>query len=142
MMAKQNWFKRKPEEQAESPSKKLFQKDGTSSRRIEENLSEGWRDDNGSMVVEVQAQGGEVMGEGDGGDGMDVVEGGSAPEDGQTYNLLNETSSQQTGSIPEKNMDSNRDPVSIRLGENGHPQKTKPNIPDIPEDSHMIKHWL
>ena len=29
----------------------------------------------------VQAQGGEVMGEGDGGDGMDVVEGGSAPEE-------------------------------------------------------------
>ena len=67
------------------------------------------------------------MGEGDGGDGMDVVEGGSAPEDGQTYNLLNETSSQQTGNIPEKNMDSNRDPVSIQLGENGQPQKMKPN---------------
>ena len=60
MMAKQNWFKRKPEDQAESPSKKmkLVQKDGNSSRRME-NLPEGWRtfqrDGNGSMVVEVHA---------------------------------------------------------------------------------------
>ena len=96
MMSKHTWFKRKPEDPADSPGKKrkLFQKDGNSSRRIE-NLPDGWKtfqmDGHDYRRGEVQAQGGEVMGEGEGGDGMDGLDGVSAPEDDQASNLVDET---------------------------------------------------
>ena len=66
MFYKANGFKRKPEEETESPSKKmkLSQTDGNASIEMEMKLSQ--TDGNGSIEMEMRAPGGEVR-EGKGG---------------------------------------------------------------------------
>ena len=118
MMSKQNWFKKKPEEPAESPSKKrkIDLKDGNSPGRME-TLPEGWmtfQKDGKGPREGMHAQGCEVMGERGGDDGVDGLDGGRAPDDidDQASNHPDEPESQQAGSSLNGNLEKQNTPLS------------------------------